>query len=231
MSDSKNNLWITGQRIKIVVGHYGSGKTEIALNMARSVAQAGYPVTLVDVDVVNPFFRSAERGAWLAEHGIELIAPPYALTGVDIPALPAQVFSVFSRLERRAIFDVGGDDAGAVALGQYRAQFEASGYELLYVVNAFRPRSDNAEEVVEIIGRIARRSRLQPTGLINNANLAGETTAAELERGAALLHEVGARTGLPIVATCGIKRALDAFDCDTPKFAIERQLVPEWMDA
>ena len=106
-------MWTTGQRIKILVGHYGSGKTELALNMARSVRRAGMKTALVDLDIVNPFFRSAEQGAWLNEHDIRLLAPTFALTAVDIPALPAQILSVFSDNSLRTIFDVGGDDAAA----------------------------------------------------------------------------------------------------------------------
>ena len=133
------------QRIKIIVGHYGSGKTEIALSMALQARMAGESTTLIDLDIVNPFFRSAEQTEFLKENGIRLLAPNFATTAVDIPSLPAEITSVFEDNQSRAIFDVGGDDVGAIALGQYRTRFEKSGYEMLYVINPFRPGSANVE--------------------------------------------------------------------------------------
>ena len=224
--------WWAGETPKILVGRYGSGKTEITLNLARAIRRK-FPVALIDLDIVNPFFRSAERQAWLTEQGIRLIAPEYALTAVDIPALPAEVMAAFAR-PQYAVFDVGGDDAGAVALGRFRAQFERSGYELWHVVNPFRPRSGTAEEVLDMIERVSRCARLTPTGLINNANLGGGTTPSELQFGRELLGRVSRASGLPVVATCGTAVALNGLSEDRSTgalFEIERLMKPEWMEA
>ena len=226
----KGKDWAAGARIKILAGHYGSGKTEIALNMALSIRQAGLETALIDLDVVNPFFRSAERGAWLARHDIALIAPNFALTAVDVMSLPPEVMSVFARPHLRAVFDIGGDDAGAAALGQYHEPLTATGYELLYVINIFRPRSFAADDILNMIERVSLRSRLLPAGLINNANLGPETTHVELERGVEALRTVSERSGLPIVAHCGTAEALAAFsDTHAPRFQIERLMAPEWI--
>lgn len=109
--------WNTGSRIKAVVGHYGSGKTEFSLNMALAARAAGRRALVADMDIVNPFFRSAEQGERLKRAGVELIAPPYALTGVDLPVLSPEIYAIFEQPERFCVLDVGGDDAGAAALG------------------------------------------------------------------------------------------------------------------
>ncbi len=219
------------KRIKIVVGHYGSGKTEIALNMALKARTEGRHTTLIDLDIVNPFFRSAEQAEFLKENGIQLLAPNFANTAVDIPSLPAEITSVFEDQQICAIFDVGGDDAGAIALGQYRMQFEKCGYEMLYVVNPFRPRSSTVERILDMLGRIAGSSRLQPSVLMNNSNLGGHTSADILLEGQKILDEVSAQSGLPVRAICGEKFILDQLpDIGVDKFEIKRLLKPDWME-
>ena len=223
-------MWTTGSRIKIVVGHYGSGKTELALNMARSIRRAGHRAALVDLDIVNPFFRSAEQGAWLKENDIRLLAPTFALTAVDIPALPADILSVFHDETLRTVFDVGGDDAGALALGRYNRYFLESGYELIYVVNIFRPRSGSAAEIVDMMRRVSECARLTPTGLINNSNLGNLTDRKTLEEGHALLQAVSRETGLPLLADSAAVPGILPLEDGTPAFRIERITKPEWME-
>jgi hypothetical protein len=225
-----NEMWAAGARIKILAGHYGSGKTEIALNMALSIKRAGLETALIDLDVVNPFFRSAERAEWLAQNDIALIAPNFALSAVDVMSLPAEIMSIFARPSLRAVFDIGGDDAGAAALGQFHEPLAGAGYEFLYVINVFRPRSSSPEEILNLIERVSLRSRLAPTGLINNANLGPDPTHFELERGIGALREVSGRSGLPVIASCGTARALESFEWPcAPAYQIERLMAPEWM--
>lgn len=221
---------LSGPRVKAVVGHYGSGKTEFSLNLAFSVRAAGQTVTLVDLDIVNPFFRSAEQEDRLASAGIRLIAPPYARTGVDLPVLPAQVESVFFG-EETAIFDVGGDDAGAAALGRYRPRFSETDYDLFFVVNPYRPYSDTPERILSMMARIESRARLRVTGLVNNANLADETKTEHLLFCQSILKEVSAASGVPVVCVAGPESALSALPdtIDVPRFPIKRYLVPEWL--
>ena len=226
------NPWAQGSRIKAIVGHYGSGKTEIALAMALSARAQGYETCVVDMDIVNPFFRSAEQHAFLSERGIESIYPPYALSGVDVPVLPPEVYSIFSRPNLRAVLDVGGEDAGAAALGAYKAQFDRQPPQVFYVVNLFRPFSLTLEQITELFDRIERRSRLRPDALINNANLGGWTEPEQLLEGQRVLESVCAKLGVPIAAICGEARVLDALPASltTPRFPIKRLLKPEWME-
>lgn len=223
-------MWTTGTRIKIIVGHYGSGKTELALNMARSIRASGRRTALVDLDIVNPFFRSAEQGAWLKDNGIRLLAPTFALTAVDIPALPAEILSVFSDAELNTVFDVGGDDAGALALGRYKRYFEESGYELIYVVNRFRPRSGTVSEIMDMMRRVSECARLQPTGLINNSNLGEMTDQKTMEEGHELLMAVSRESGLPLLCDSTAAEAVVPHEDGTPLYRIERITRPEWME-
>ncbi len=223
-------MWTKGNRIKILVGHYGSGKTELALNMAKSIHDAGHRTALVDLDIVNPFFRSAEQGAWLEQNGIRLLAPTFALTAVDIPALPAEILSVFGDRELHTVFDVGGDDAGALALGRYNRYFLENGYELIYVVNRFRPRSGSVSEITDMMRRVSECSRLQPTGLINNSNLGELTDQKTLDEGHELLLAVARETGLPLLADSTAAAGLSANKDGTPLFPIQRITKPEWME-
>lgn len=223
-------MWTTGNRIKILTGHYGSGKTELALNMARSIQRGGFRTTLVDLDIVNPFFRSAEQGAWLDANNVRLLAPTFALTAVDIPALPAQIQSVFSDNELRVVFDVGGDDAGALALGRYNRYFQSSNYDLIYVVNIFRPRSGSVQEITDMMKRVCESARLTPTGLINNSNLGELTDQKTVDEGHALLQAVARETGLPLLADSAAASGILPNPDGTPFFPIERITKPEWME-
>lgn len=221
--------WNTGSRIKAVVGHYGSGKTEFSLNMALAARAAGRRALVADMDIVNPFFRSAEQGERLKRAGVELIAPPYALTGVDLPVLSPEIYAIFEQPERFCVLDVGGDDAGAAALGGLSGRLAAQGADLYYVVNPYRPFSNTVERVMEMMERIQRRARLQVTGLVNNANLGEETGAEELLVGRTLLEKVSRRCGVPVVCECGFEGVLQQLPPGPPSFPIARYLMPEWL--
>ena len=225
------NFTLPGQRILILVGNYGSGKTEISIHLAKALRAAGEQVTLVDLDIVNPYFRSSGKAQELTDGGIKVIAPNFAHTGVDVPSLPAEVQSVFADTSRRVIFDVGGDDTGATVLGRYKPNFDADDVLLLYVVNAMRPLSGNADDVCALMERIAARSRLSPGLLINNTNLATETTAENLSHGDTVVREVSARTGVPIGYLCATEGVMHQVD---PSLAGQRMLLnpvmrPDWM--
>jgi hypothetical protein len=221
-------------RLTVLVGNYGSGKTEIALNLAMEMA-SHRPTALVDLDIVNPYFRSAEKRALLEEIGVRVLAPTFATTGVDIPALPPEIQSVFDDPRERVVFDVGGDDTGATALGRYAPFFswERENTRVLYVVNICRPLSQTAEDILRLMERIAFRARMKPDALVNNANLQGETTAELLLRGQDVLNEVSRKTGLPIAFIAGEQSVLDELPKDLQPIArpIVRYMRPEWMDA
>lgn len=222
------------RRLTVLTGNYGSGKTEIALNLALQKAPAG-KTALVDLDIVNPYFRSGERRALLEEKGIRVLMPTFANTGVDIPALPAEIQSVFDSPGEQVVFDVGGDDTGAVALGRYAPFFqkERENTAMLYVVNVCRPLSRTAEDILRLMERIAFRARMTVDALVNNANLQGETTPELLLRGQEVLLEVSQKTGLPIVMVTGEQAALSNLPHEMRPLLrpIVRYMRPEWMDA
>ena len=219
-------------RILVLVGNYGSGKTEISLNLALKLARRGEKVTLVDLDIVNPYFRSSERTELLEKEGVKVYAPSFAMSTVDVPSLPADIQAVFADKSRRVIFDVGGDDTGAAALGQYKPYFDQDDVEVLFVVNAFRPLSGDADSVCDLVLRVAGRSRLSPTAVINNANVAWETEESDLVRGEELLREVSARMNLPIGYLCAKQDILDKLPdhLSGERIAIDILMRPEWME-
>ena len=219
-------------RILVLVGNYGSGKTEISLNLALKLARRGEKVTLVDLDIVNPYFRSSERTELLEKEGVKVYAPSFAMSTVDVPSLPADIQAVFADKSRRVIFDVGGDDTGAAALGQYKPYFDQDDVEVLFVVNAFRPLSGDADSVCDLMLRVAGRTRLSPTAVINNANVAWETEESDLVRGEELLHEVSARMNLPIGYLCAKQDILDKLPdhLSGERIAIDILMRPEWME-
>jgi len=223
---------LPSSRVLVIVGNYGSGKTELSLNLALKMAERGEAVTLVDLDIVNPYFRSSERTELLNEHGIKVYAPSFAMTTVDVPSLPADIQAVFADKSRRVIFDVGGDDTGAAALGRYKPYFDQDDVTVLFVVNAFRPLSGEADGVCDLITRVENRSRLKADLLVNNANVAWETTKEDLDRGEALLQEVSNRLGLPIGYLCAKQDIMQQLP-DTlsgERITIDILMRPDWME-
>lgn len=222
---------LPSSRIVVLVGNYGSGKTEISLNLALKLAARGEKVTLVDLDIVNPYFRSSERTALLNEHGIRVYAPSFAMTTVDVPSLPAEIQAVFADKTRRVIFDVGGDDTGAAALGQYKPYFDQDDVTMLFVVNAFRPLSGDPDSVCDLMHRIAARSRLTPNTLVNNANVSWETQEQDLLRGEELLKEVSARMNIPVGYLCAKQDIMERLpeNLTGERIQIDILMRPEWM--
>jgi len=162
--------------IIIICGHYGCGKTNLALNMAADFASRGEAVTLVDLDIVNPYFRSSDYADFIQDHNIEIVAPTFAHSNLDLPALPAEMYSIFTRKGRR-IIDVGGDDAGATALGRFARQFQNVPYTMLYVINKYRIQSQDPATACELLREIEQASRLKAHYVVNNSHLMEYTTA------------------------------------------------------
>ena len=158
-------------RYMVFTGNYGSGKTEISLNLAFESAKMGRTI-LVDLDIVNPYFRTGEKTNELRRAGIRVLMPTYAMTTVDIPALPAEIQSVFEIPSDFVIFDVGGDDTGAAALGRYYPSFMQHREETktALVINCMRPLTMRTEDIIDLAGRIQNRGRLALDILINNTN-------------------------------------------------------------
>ena len=197
----------------VLVGSFGSGKSELALNLALDFVSRS-SCTLVDLDVVNPYFRTSERGDVLEKAGVDLISPPYALHKIEIMSLSPRVYAAFTPGEGKVIFDVGGDHVGAVALGQYKPNFASIPPEhltVLQVVNPLRPTAADTEGALSVMEKIENVSRLKITGFVNNANLAEETDVSHLLQGYELVKSLSERTGVPVAYTCGMPEILEEF--------------------
>lgn len=195
----------------VVIGNFGSGKTELSLNLAFERAKSE-KVTLVDLDIINPYFRSTERRKELEEAGISLFSPTYAMLGVEIPSLPAEIYSVFSNDSDTVIFDVGGDAAGAIALGQYKRFFkDVENIEALYVINARRPFSSTLEANLDMISKVTEAGRIRIDALVNNTNLSQETGLIEMIDGYDMIKRVALETGLPVKYTVGCEPIVSEF--------------------
>lgn len=191
------------KKITIITGHYGSGKTNLAVNLALRLADAGEKVAIVDFDIVNPYFRTADFAELFQKHGVTLAASMYANTSLDIPAISFD-------MERMAyepgylIVDVGGDDAGAIGLGRYAEGFSAYVPEQLdmwYVINRYRYLTERPEETLELMYEIEAVSRMRHTGIVNNSNLGRETTADTIRQALPYAEETAAQAKLPLVYT------------------------------
>lgn len=190
------------KRIYLFLGHYGSGKTNLAANWAIHLSNMGIPVSLADIDIVNPYFRTKDWEKEFQESGVELIALPYANTNLDLPSIPSEVYGLLQRRDRIAIFDIGGDDRGAYALGRFTPYIrEENDYEMLFVVNFLRPLTRTAEEAYESMREIEAAAGIQFTGIVNNTNLGRESTAAHIEMGAEQSERLAALSGVPFIAS------------------------------
>lgn len=199
-------------RINIFSGHFGSGKTEVALNFAIKYRDSGRKVNIVDFDIVNPYFRTNDARKVLEEKGIRLIANNYASSNLDMPTVPLNLLSVFDDKDAITVFDVGGDDDGALALGQYKRYFEKNGYEMHFVVNTRRPLTTTCEELMEIAERIETASRLKFTDIYNNTNLSGMTDEDTLFLNYNEIERLSQNMGIMIKRNCTVFEPLNVPD-------------------
>ena len=173
--------YLAEKKIIIICGHYGVGKTNLSVNLAIMLKEkTGFNYALVDLDTVNPYFRSADNIKDLREHGIDFFASEFANTNVDIPAVPTEIYSIFNNNGRRAVIDVGGDDTGAVVLGMFADKIKREDYEMIYVVNKYRNLISDTDQAVNLADFIEKNSKLKITSLINNSNIGNMTTKKEV---------------------------------------------------
>lgn len=189
----------------VVVGHYGAGKTNLCMNIAADAAAAGKSVTVIDLDIVNPYFRASEQRDLLEEHGIRLIAPVYADRGtnLDVPSLTGRIEPAIQMAGDGdlVIIDAGGDDVGATALGRYARDILQKDHAVLYVANRFRNMVQDYDDALVNLHEIEAASHLRVTALVNNSHLKAATTAQTVERGMEYAHELATRARVPLVCT------------------------------
>lgn len=216
-------------RVSIITGHYGTGKTEFAVNLALAMAAEGQRVMMADLDIVNPYFRSRERRAVLEEAGIRLISTSQACSDADVPAIPAELLAILENREVRGILDIGGDPVGARVLARFRPQLLREDSQLIYVLNANRPEVREAADAIEYLRKIEAVTGLRCTGLVNNTHLCGETTAEEIRKGAALAAAVSRETGIPVLChTAEARFVPELSDLSETVFPISIQMKKPW---
>ena len=190
------------KRLTLFAGHYGSGKTNIAVNYAIAMAKEGKPVCIADLDIVNPYFRTADSAQQLEQAGVKLVSPQFANSNVDLPALPAEAYRLVQDRSLYAVMDIGGDDRGAYALGRYVPYIkEENNYAMVFVANFCRPLTQTPEEALEVMGEIEAACGLPFTHIVNNTNLGPMTDLQVLEASRALTDRLCQLSGLPLYFT------------------------------
>ncbi len=190
------------KRITLLCGHYGSGKTNIAVNMAFELKEKFENVVVADMDIVNPYFRTKDSQKEFEKAGIKLIASAFAGSNVDLPSLPQEMYSLTDSRDAHCILDIGGDERGALVLGRYAERIkEENNYEMYFVFNACRPLTRNADDALEVMREIEWAGKIPFTGIINNSNIGEETTAEIVINSITAANELSQKAGIPLVMT------------------------------
>lgn len=217
------------KRLTIFTGHFGSGKTEVAVNYTLQLAQRFPKVAIMDLDIVNPFFRTADVRKSLEDKGIYVITPNFANTNTDVPSLPPEINMLFGRKEYKAVLDVGGDDLGAKVLSTYNKDILQDDYEMYFVINIRRPMTFSELGIEEMIWEIESSSRLKVTKLVNNTNLLGETTADDFLEGTRIISDVSRKLGIPVGFASGFRHILEQLPEDgVPRFYMDKYIKLPW---
>ena len=220
---------ICTHRVSIVTGHYGTGKTEFAVNLALQLAALDHKVMVADLDIVNPYFRSRERKALFQEAGIRLISSSQARSDADVPALPAELLTILENRDITGVLDIGGDPVGARVLARFNDKIITEDYQLIYVLNANRPEVRSPEAAIAYLRGIEATTSLTCTGIVNNTHLCGETTPEEIRKGARLAEAVSRETGIPVLCHVAEERFVpELSDLSEPVFPITIQMKKPW---
>ena len=215
------------KRLTLFAGHYGSGKTNIAVNYALLLAAEGKKVCIADLDIVNPYFRTKDSAKELEAAGIDLISPQFANSNVDLPALPAEAYRLVTDRQTYGIMDIGGDDRGAYALGRYVPSIlEENNYRMIFVANCYRPLTRTPEEAMEVMREIEEACKLRFTDIINNSNLGPETTVETVLSSQSYMDALSRLSGLPIFATTAVAEVAK----ELPEPVIPLQLQEKYFD-
>ena len=211
------------KKVIILIGSYCSGKTELAINMALRSTEQGKRTLVVDLDRINDYFRMSDQIPMLTDKHVEIVSPTFVGSGVTQTNMPAAVASAFDQYWDLVVFDVGGDQAGALSLARYHTDFAAlpeGSLEVYDIVNVFRPAAETPEKIIKLKGELEDFARQTVTGFVNNSNLLGYSSADNLRQGYDILRETSDRTGIPVAHTTGRKKFLDEFLTDgrDPKY-------------
>lgn len=192
---------VNPKRITLFAGHYGSGKTNIAVNYALKLKEMGKAVEIADLDIVNPYYRTKDSEEELNKAGIRVISSEFANSNVDFPAMPGEAYSIIDNKDTYAVCDVGGDDRGAYALGRFREGIMAEDYEMYLVINKYRPLTSDVDSLKEIKDEIEAAAGIPFTAIVNNSNLGRETTAEAVLSSIDYANEASAKLNLPVKLT------------------------------
>ncbi|WNF23925.1 hypothetical protein [Mesobacillus jeotgali] len=220
-----------GADITIITGHFGSGKTEISINLALEAKKTNARTAVADLDIVNPYYRARDAREIFDQNGIELIAPAERLAAADLPIVPGDMGRVIYDPEYKLIVDAGGDKDGATALGQFYNDWKDMKLEVLFILNANRPYVSTLEGAVETLQKIEAASRLKITGIINNSNVGSETTIQDVEKGLALSKELADQLGIPLLTTMvpeHLSAEIAGIETESPVKVVTRYLKLPW---
>lgn len=222
---------LNDKRIRIVTGHYGSGKTEFAVNYALKLAKIKNKIALADLDVVNLYFRSREKADMLEKAGIKVIGGSIHAPAVDVPAISAEVYGPLQNKEWEAILDVGGDPAGARTLGRYQEYFKDGEYDMFFILNANRTETQTVEKAIEYLKKIEAVANARVTGIVNNTHLLKSTTVQDVLNGQELAVKVSQKLGIPIKYVAAIEKVAEELpkDIEGEIFPIKMYMREEWM--
>jgi hypothetical protein len=218
-------------RISIFTGRFGTGKTEVAINYALALAELDGSVTLTDMDVVTPYFRTRDMTERLKARGVEVVAPADFARDIHLPAVSARIWGTLQNEDGLTVMDVGGDSQGARAIGQFKALFERSGYVMYVVVNPYRPFNATVERIAQTVADIEANTRLETGALVSNPNLIADTTLRTVQEGHRLVEQAGEELGLPIAFLCAEQRLVEDGIEDLlvqPILPLTRHFLPPW---
>jgi hypothetical protein len=223
---------LSDKRIRIIIGHYGSGKTEFAVNYAMKLSKEGKKVAIADLDIVNPYFRSRERASVMEQNGIEVISSSLGHnSSLDLPSISAAISGPITNNKYDVVLDVGGDPVGARALARFVEDIENDEYEMLFIANMYRPSTQNAKDIIKFIRDIEDTCGLSVTGLVNNSHMLRDTKAKDIIDTQPILEEVSKLTGIPIKYVSIIESQADFLDKEyfDKIFPIKMYMRDTWM--
>ncbi|WP_317853912.1 ATP-binding protein [Chakrabartyella piscis] len=223
---------VDDKRIRIITGHYGSGKTEFAVNYVKKLNAENKKVAIADLDIVNLYFRSRERSAELREAGITVISSSVEGDSLDVPAVSGAMSMPVRDKSFEYVVDLGGNDVGTLVLGRLKPIMDRNEVDLFMVVNTYRPDTATPEGVIALMKQLEAGAEMPVTGFINNTNLIRETTANALLDGNAVLEEVSRRTGVPIKYTSYVEDVLQEeipIEISGERFPMQFNMRKEWM--